>query len=71
MTTYLFKNIEMKMYFLVDLNEDPKTKYMQQETVPNVHTAKSVARCDKTESICDLCWNTILHCISCNNWSMS
>ena len=55
MTTYLFKNIEMKMYFLVDLNEDPKTKYMQQETVPNVHTAKSVARCDTTESSCDLC----------------
>ena len=55
MTTYLFKNIEMKMYFLVDLNEDPKTKYMQQETVPNVHTAKSAARCDTTESSCDLC----------------
>ena len=55
MTTYLFKNIEMKMYFLVDLNKDPKTKYMQQETVPNVHTAKSVARCDTTETSCDLC----------------
>ena len=37
MTTYLFRNIEMKIYFLVDINKDPKTKYMQQETVPNVH----------------------------------
>ena len=55
MTTYLFTNIEMKIYFLVDINEDPKTKYMQQETVPNVHTAQSVLRCDTTECSCDLC----------------
>ena len=55
MTTCLFKNIEMKIYFLVDLNEDPKTKYMQEEIVPNVHTAQSVARCGTNESSWDLC----------------
>ena len=55
MTTYLFRNIEMKIYFLVDINKDPKTKYMQQETVPNVHTVQSVSRCDTTESSCNLC----------------
>lgn len=32
MTTYLFTNIEMKTYFLADINGDPKTTYMQQET---------------------------------------
>ena len=44
----------MKIYFLVDINEDPKTKYMQQETVPNAH-AVHAARCDTTESSCNLC----------------
>ena len=55
MSTCLFKNIEMKIYFLVDLNEDPKTKYMQEEIVPNVHTAQSVTRCSTNESSWDLC----------------
>ena len=41
MTTYLFTNIEMKIYFLADINEGLKTEYMQQETVPNVHTVYS------------------------------
>lgn len=54
MTTFLFAAIEMKIYFLVDINEDPKTKYMQQETVPNAH-AVHAARCDTTESSCNLC----------------
>ena len=54
MTTYLFTNIEMKIYFLVDINGDPKTTYMQQETVPNVHTVQSVTRRETTES-CSLC----------------
>ena len=54
MTTFLFATIEMKIYFLVDINEDPKTKYMQQETVLNVHAVQSVTRCDTTESSCNL-----------------
>ena len=45
----------MRIYFLVDINEDPKTKYMQQETVTNVHTVQSVTRCDTTEGSSDLC----------------
>ena len=47
--------MEMKINFLVDINEDPKTKGMQQETVPNVHIVQNVTWCDTTKSSCDLC----------------